>query len=222
MHTQTSTKELTPTALTKLGRAPQRGSFDLDKICAILDASPMCHLGYQTGEATAVIPTCHWRVGDRVYWHGSRLSRTMQTSQAQKVCLTVTHLDGLVLARSGFHHSANYRSAMVFGYPEVVADRANKLAVLEAFIEGLFPGRWQTLRPPSQKEMNATTVLSLPLEEGSAKVRSGPPADLAQDLALPIWAGVIPLTVQAAAAQPCPHNPADVTPPEYVRQFCLD
>lgn len=211
-------KKLKQTPLTRLRRAAKRGSFVAEDIYAVLDATPLCHVGYQFDGQPVVTPTCHWRVDDRLFWHGSRLSRTMQVSEQQPVCVTVTHLDGLVLARSGFHHSANYRSAMVFGEPERVEGEA-KLAALQQFIEGLFPGRWDTLRPPSRKEMNATTVLSLPIEQATAKVRQGPPADLEEDLELPIWAGVIPLQMQARAAVPCSHNQAQLAEPEHVRRY---
>ncbi len=208
-----------PSSLTRLRRAAARGSFARSDIYAILDATPLCHVGHQVDDQSVVTPTCHWRVDDRVYWHGSRASRTMQQAVGRKVCLTVTHLDGLVLARSGFHHSANYRSVMVFGTPRAVADDDAKIAALEYFIEGLFPQRWRTLRAPSRKELNATTVLSLPIEEASAKVRNGPPVDLEADLELPIWAGVIPLHMQRGEVQACPHNQADLPVPEHVSSY---
>ncbi|MEM9621474.1 MAG: pyridoxamine 5'-phosphate oxidase family protein [Pseudomonadota bacterium] len=211
-------RKLKQTPLTRLRRAPKRGSFAEADIYAILDATPMCHVGYQLDNQPVVMPTCHWRVGDRLYWHGSRLSRTMQRSAEQQVCVTVTLLDGLVLTRSAFHHSANYRSALVFGEPEVVGGGA-KLEALEHFIEGLFPGRWATLRPPSRKEMNATTVLSLPISQASAKVRQGPPVDLEDDLDLPIWAGVIPLQMETQAVQPCAHNQKHVPLPDHVSDY---
>jgi len=207
------------TDMTRLRRAPKRGQFDRASINAILDATPLCHLGHVVDGRVVVIPTCHWRVDDRVYWHGSRLSRAMLAAEAEDVCLTVTHLDGMVLARSAFHHSANYRSAMIFGKPELMSPAEDKKGVLRAFIEGMFPGRWDMLRPYSRKEMNATTVLSLPIEEASAKVRSGPPIDLQEDLALPIWAGVIPTTTAMGRAQPCPENLPGVRKPRHVGRY---
>ncbi|MCR9278143.1 MAG: pyridoxamine 5'-phosphate oxidase family protein [Pseudomonadaceae bacterium] len=183
------------TPLTRLRRARKRGVFDRETVYAIVDATPICHVGHLIEGRPVVTPTCHWRSGDHIYWHGSRASRMMQASLDAAVCLTVTHLDGLVLARSGFHHSANYRSAMIFGEPQIVDDPELKMASLERFVDGLFPGRWETLRPPTRKEMNATTVLTMPIEEASAKVRSGPPKEAPGDELLSIWAGEIPLTI---------------------------
>ncbi len=210
---------LKKTPLTRLGRLPKRGSYDRDVINAILDATPLCHVGHLIEGRPVVTPTCHWRVDDAVYWHGSRRSRGLLAAENNDVCLTVTHLDGLVLARSGFHHSANYRSVMVFGQPQIVDDKAAKHEALEHFIEGLFPGRWDTLRPPSRKEMNATTVLRLPIEEASAKVRTGPPSDLEEDESLPIWAGVIPLAPAAGALIPCEHNAPELPVPDHVTGY---
>lgn len=188
------------TPLTRLRRARKRGAFDRETVYSIIDATPLCHVGHLIDGQPVVTPTCHWREGDHIYWHGSRVSRMIKACLDAPVCVTVTHLDGLVLARSGFHHSANYRSALVFGEPAVVDDPDLKMAALEQFVEGLFPGRWETLRAPTRKEMNATTVLSMPIEEASAKVRTGPPVETPGDELLPIWAGEIPLAVTPGAA----------------------
>jgi nitroimidazol reductase NimA-like FMN-containing flavoprotein (pyridoxamine 5'-phosphate oxidase superfamily) len=143
-------------------------------------------------------------------------------AQGIKVCLTVTHVDGLVIARSGFHHSINYRAVMAFGTAEKVEDDAHKLAALEAFVERLFPGRWATLRPVTPQELKATTVLSMPLDEVSAKVRVGPPKDDEEDYALPIWAGVLPLTLTPGVVEADPLNLAGLALPEHVRDFALE
>jgi len=210
---------LKKTAMTRLGRSPKHGSFDRAQINEIIDATPLCHLGQQTNGQTVVIPTCHWRIDNHIYWHGSKISRSIIDATAHKVCLTVTHLDGLVLARSGFHHSANYRSVMIFGTPEVVDAPEQKLSALQAFIEGLFPGRWAILRAPSRKEMNATTVLRIPIDEASAKIRSGPPIDHAGDETLPIWAGVVPITQQVGEPVPCANNQAKLKTPKHVTNY---
>ena len=206
--------------LTRLKRARKRGSFDRDTINAIVDASPLCHVGHLVDGQPVVTPTCHWRHGDNIYWHGSRLSRMLDASQKAPVCLTVTHLDGLVMARSGFHHSANYRSAMIFGEAREVA-REDKTSVLRDFIEGLFPGRWDELRAPTRKEMNATTVLWMPIEEASAKIRTGPPIDDDGDLDDPVWAGVVPLHTVAGEPERAPDIKKGVRLPGYLKSFRL-
>ena len=212
---------LAPTPLTELQRAKERGHFDLETIYGILDATPLCHIGYNIDHQAIVMPTIHWRIGDAVYWHGSRLSRTMLESDNAEVCLTVTHLDGLVLARSAFHHSANYRSVMVFGKPEAIDDVAQKQSALEQMIEKLTPGRWQTLRTMTTKELNATTVLRLPIDQASAKVRTGGPNDLAQDLDHPVWAGVVPLSVATGTPEPCQHNKPGIEVPDHVTNYSI-
>ncbi len=207
------------TPLTRLRRARKRGEFDRQALYAIVDATPLCHVGHLVDGQPVVTPTCHWRGGDHIYWHGSRASRMIQACLEAPVCLTVTHLDGLVLARSGFHHSANYRSAMIFGEPQIVDDPELKLASLEQFVEGLFPGRWETLRAPTRKEMNATTVLSMPIEEASAKVRTGPPKEALGDELLPIWAGEIPLAVTPGTAVADSYVTADQIVPSHVSEY---
>lgn len=213
------TNRIKQTPLTRLNRARKRGVFDREVVYAIVDATPLCHVGHLIDDQPVVTPTCHWRSGDYLYWHGSRASRMIQGCLEAPVCVTVTHLDALVLARSGFHHSANYRSAMIFGEPQIVADPELKIAALEQFVEGLFPGRWQTLRAPTRKEMNATTVLSMPIEEASAKVRTGPPNEAAGDERLPIWAGQIPLQVEAGLAIPDAFVSAREATPEHVLAY---
>jgi len=212
-------ERLTPTARTRLKRLPKRGRFDRETIHAILDATPLAHVGYVIDGKPAVTPTLQWREGERVYWHGSRASQALLASTGAEVCLTVSLLDALVLARSAFHHSANYRSVMVFGRATAIEDPELKLQKLRNFVERLYPGRWDELRPVRRKEMNATTVLSLPLEEASAKLREGGPIDDAEDYALPIWAGVVPVSIRVGRPESDPRNLAGVEVPKYLRKF---
>jgi uncharacterized protein len=212
---------LRKTARTRFNRAPRNGSFDRDLAYAIIDSTPLCHIGHLVESHPVVTPTFHWRDGDYIYWHGSRASRLLEASKDAEVCLTVTQLDGLVLARSGFHHSANYRSVMIFGRPQLVETPAKKTAVLSRFIEGLFPGRWDLLRPISAREMRATEVMFLPIEEASVKMRTGPPSEPDADTTLPVWAGVIPVTMTPGKPQPCPHNRPGADIPPHVTEFRL-
>jgi uncharacterized protein len=170
---------------------PKRGRYDRATIDAILDEALICHLGFEVDDQPCVIPTLHARVGDRLYLHGSSASRMLRhAASGARVCATVTLFDGLVLARSVFNHSVNYRSVVVFGTATLV-DGDEKRAALRALAEQLAPGRWEEARQPSQKELKATSILSLPLDEASAKVRSGPEEDDDEDLDLPVWAGVV-------------------------------
>ena len=188
------------TARSRLRRLPKRGHYDQETLYEILDAGFICHVGYLVSGQPLVTPTAYWRDDNYVYWHGSHASRMLGAAEATEVCLTVTHVDGLVMARSGFHHSINYRSAMIFGRPEAVTDESGKSAALRAFIEKLYPGRWDTLRPVTRKELKATSVLRMKIEEASAKIRTGPPKDDEEDYSLDLWAGVIPIeTVQRPA-----------------------
>jgi uncharacterized protein len=183
-----------PSARSKVKRLPKRGHYDRATVHAILDAGFICHVGYAIGGQPYVTPTAYWREGDAVYWHGSSASRMLRALETgADCCLTVTHVDGLVLARSAFHHSLNYRSVMLFGKPYKVKGAADKLAQLEAFVERLYPGRWRELRAVNATELKVTTVLGMHIDEASAKLRTGGPADDEEDYALPIWAGVIPV-----------------------------
>ncbi len=215
------TDRLAVTERTRLRRKHTRGEFNRDAIYAILDAMPLCHVGTIMDGAPVVIPTFQWREGNHVYWHGSRASRGVRAAEVAEVCLTVSILDGLVLARSGMHHSASYRSAMIFGRPSLVSDPDAKVDKLKAFIERLYPGRWDTLRPITESEANATSVLSLPIEEASAKVRTGGPVDDEEDYALPIWCGVIPVTLQTLEPDPDPRNLEGVPEPAHARSVNL-
>ena len=183
-----------PTARSRVKRLPKRGHYDRETVFAILDAALLCHVGYVIDGQPYVTPTAFWREGDRLYWHGSSASRMLRAQSAGlPVCLTVAHLDGLVLARSGFHHSLNYRSVMAFGTAHKIEDPEEKTAALDAFVDRLYPGRRAEIRPNTAQEIKATTVLSMVIEEASAKVRTGPPVDDEEDYALPCWAGVIPI-----------------------------
>lgn len=179
---------------TALHRLPERGSHDRAVIDPILDEAYLCHLGFTQDGQPFVIPTIHARVGDVLYLHGSAASRAMRTAkQGIPVCITVTLLDGLVLARSAFHHSVNYRSVMVLGTATEVTDRAEKAAALDAIVDHVLAGRSADARPGNDKELRATTVLRIPLTEASAKVRTGGPKDDPEDMDLPVWAGVLPV-----------------------------
>ena len=187
-------KQLTRTARTKIRRLPQRAHYDRETLNAILDAGFVCHIGYVIERQPYVTPTAYWREGDAVYWHGSSKSKMLLAlEKAPGICLTVMHFDALVVARSGFHMSVNYRSAMLFGKPYKLADPEAKLAKMERFVERVYPGHWQNLRPVSKQELKAMNVFGLHIDEAVAKVRSGGPIDEPEDYRLPIWAGVVPV-----------------------------
>ncbi|MEZ5347485.1 MAG: pyridoxamine 5'-phosphate oxidase family protein [Pyrinomonadaceae bacterium] len=186
------------TEKTKLRRLPKRGSFDRETIYSILDEGFLCHVGFTVDGQTFVIPTSYGRIDNRLFIHGSSVSRMMKNLAAGiDVCVTVTLIDGLVLARSVFHHSMNYRSVVIFGKAELVESSAEKMKALEAFTEHVIKGRWEDSRIPNEKELNVTTVLSLEINEASAKIRTGDPADDAKDYELDHWAGILPLRIEA-------------------------
>ena len=215
--------ELKQTERTRLRRLPDRGSFDRETLYAILDEAVFCHVAWVADGAPTLIPTAHWREGDRLYLHGSRASRLMRAiREGAEVCVVVTLLDGLVLARSAFHHSMNYRSVVVYGVPEVVEDRAQQLETLQQFIEGIAPGRWDELRPVTDAELAQTQVVALALDEASAKLRSGGPKDDEADYAHPVWAGTLPIF--AAAGDPVPDErlQPDVPLPDYLQPISED
>ena len=192
-----------PTEKTKLGRYPVRGVFDKEKVHAILDEGFLCHVGFAVDGQPFVIPTGYARSGDRIYIHGSAASRMLRTLDGGvDVCVTVTLLDGLVLARSGFHHSMNYRSVVVLGKARLVTDPQEKVDALRSFTNHVVPGRWEQVRPPTEQELKATSVLALDLNEVSAKMRSGPPIDDEEDYVLPIWAGVVPVRTEFGKPSP--------------------
>jgi len=201
----------------RLRRKRERGTYDREAIDAILDEGLIAYLGIVEDGQPLVIPTLHARAGDVVYCHGSAASRTMRAmAGGAPVCLTVSLIDGLVLARAAMHHSANYRSVVLLGRARLVEDRDELLAGFEAVVERIVPGRWSDVRPPTEKELRATSLVALPVEEASAKVRTGPPLDDEPDYALPSWAGVIPLSLRAGEPQPDPRLPDGVPVPDYV------
>jgi len=185
---------------TRIVREPQRAVYDRELIYKILDEGFVCHVGFTADGQTFVIPTMYARVGDALYFHGSAASRMLRgVSTGLNVCITVTLADGLVLARSVFNHSMNYRSAVALGNASIVDEPEEKLDALRAFTEKILPGRWSDARQPNEKELKATSILRLPLTEISAKVRTGGVEDDAEDYALPVWAGVVPLRLVADA-----------------------
>ena len=201
-------------------RHPERGAYDADSVYAIVDAALVCHVGFMLDGQPFVIPTLHARQGDTILLHGSRASRLLQHAEAGgELCITVTLLDGIVLARSVFSHSINYRSAVLFGRGEAIEDEEAQMAALEAFTERLLPGRWQDARPPTPTEMRQTAIVAVPIASASAKVRSGPPKDGAADLDLPVWAGVLPLHQAAGAPIPDAQLAPNVALPDYLRDY---
>jgi uncharacterized protein len=205
-----------PTPRTRIRRLPKRARYDREAVHAVLDAGVICHVGYVIDDQPYVTPTLYWRHGERLYWHGSSASRMLRhLKQGVRACVTVTHFDGFVLARSGFHHSVNYRSVMALGTANLVAEE-DKLSVLEDFVEQLLPGRWPELRPPTRQEIKATTVLWMELDEVSAKIRTGQPIDDEEDYALPIWAGVLPMRTTPGVPEPDPRLKPGTPLPVYL------
>ncbi|MEB3268554.1 MAG: pyridoxamine 5'-phosphate oxidase family protein [Leptolyngbya sp.] len=211
---------LPPTARTQVKRVPQRGNYDRQQVYDILDEGLVCHLGFVASGQPFVIPTAYGRLEDTLYIHGSPASRMLKTlDQGVEVCLTVTLLDGLVLARSAFHHSMNYRSVVLFGTATRVDAPDEKLTALKAFTDHVVPGRWAEVRPPNPQELTGTLVLALPIAEASAKVRTGPPIDAPEDYALPIWAGEIPLRLQAEGPVTDSRCQPNLTVPSYAENY---
>ncbi|KIC41900.1 flavin-nucleotide-binding protein [Ruegeria sp. ANG-R] len=213
------TNSLPVTERSRLRRSHARGHFDRETINTILDAQPMCSVGYVIDGKPFVTPTLQWREGDHVYWHGSSASRALRQSRDAEVCLSVAILDGFVLARSGMHHSVNSRSVTLFGTAAKVEDPEEKLRKLARFVNGLFPGRYEGLRPDHDQDLKATMVLGMQISEGSAKIRTGGPNDEEADYALPIWAGVIPVRTEVGAPIPDERNLPQVMVPEHVNTF---
>ena len=190
----------TATGRTQVKRLPKRGAYDRETVFKILDEAFVCHVGFVVDGQPYVIPTNYGRTGETLYLHGSAASRMLRTlSEGIPVCVTVTLVDGLVLARSAFHHSANYRSVVILGTARLVGEPTEKMAALRLFTEHIMKGRWDQIRQPNEQELKGTTVLALPIAEVSAKVRTGGPVDDEEDYELPIWAGVLPLPVVPAA-----------------------
>jgi nitroimidazol reductase NimA-like FMN-containing flavoprotein (pyridoxamine 5'-phosphate oxidase superfamily) len=204
----------------KVRRLHERGRHDHAAVHAVLDAAMLCHIAYVIDGQPYCTPTAFWREGEHLYWHGSSASRMLRAqSPSLPVCLTVTHLDGLILARSGFNHSVNYRSAMCFGTAHLVEDLAEKARALDAMIDRFYPGRNATLRPSTAQELKATAVVGMTIEQASAKVRAKGVADDEEDLGLPIYAACFPVTQVIGPAERCPHMPADVPCPPGLAGF---
>jgi nitroimidazol reductase NimA-like FMN-containing flavoprotein (pyridoxamine 5'-phosphate oxidase superfamily) len=215
--------EFKPTERTQVRRLPNRGAYDSETIFKILDEGLICHVGFSLDGQPFVIPTGYARVAHTLYIHGSAASRMLRTlAEGVQVCVTVTLLDGLVLARAAFRHSMNYRSVVILGRGTLVEDRAEKIRALEAFTEHIVRGRWNDVRLPTESELKATTVLALPLSEVSAKIRTGPPKDDEEDYNLPIWAGVVPLPIVPSAPIPDPRLVSGLKAPAYAKKYSRD
>jgi hypothetical protein len=200
-------------------RLAERGEYGQDTINQILDEALICHLAFETDHGPVAIPTIHARLGSVLYLHGSPASRMMRTTAGDQVCVTATIVDGIVAARSAFHHSLNYRSVMVFGVPRVVTDPAERTAAFAAITNHVLPGRWDEARKPNEKEDKGTRLLALDIDEASAKVRTGPPGDDVEDMDSGIWAGVIPLSMTAGRPIPAPDLEADIPVPPSVLRY---
>ncbi len=201
-------------------RLKERGAYERALVYSIVDEALICHVGFVQDGQPLVIPTIHARQGDVVYLHGAKASRLLKHAQAgHPLCLAVTILDGLVLARSAFHHSMNYRSAVLFGRGRLITCDDEKIAALEVLTEHIAQGRWRDVRKPTRKELNATSVVAVSIESASAKVRTGPPVDDEEDYALPIWAGVLALRPPSAAPIPDPRLTAGIPTPDYLQHY---
>jgi nitroimidazol reductase NimA-like FMN-containing flavoprotein (pyridoxamine 5'-phosphate oxidase superfamily) len=211
-----------PTARTRVKRLPKRASYDRDAIYAILDGALVCHVGFAIDGQPYVIPTLHVRIADRLYIHGSAVSRMLgNAATGTPIAITVTHIDGLVLARSAFHHSVNYRSVVILGAATLVTESAEKLVVMKGLIDHVAPGRWDHSRHPNDKELGATSVLSIPIEEASAKIRSGDPIDDETDYALPIWSGQVPIVTRTLMPVADARLDASTPMPAHVSEYRL-
>jgi nitroimidazol reductase NimA-like FMN-containing flavoprotein (pyridoxamine 5'-phosphate oxidase superfamily) len=213
-------ENFTPNERTRVVREPHRGVYDRETIDKILDEGFVCHVGFSVDGQPYVIPTMYARVGDAIYFHGSAASRMLRGAGAGiPVCVTVTLVDGLVLARSVFNHSMNYRSVVALGRAALVDAQVEKIAALRAFTEKILPGRWNDARQPNEKELKATSILRLPLTEASAKIRSGPVEDDAEDYALGVWAGIVPMRLVAGAPMRDERCDAGIPVPEYAAEY---
>jgi uncharacterized protein len=213
----TETTPLSSTPSTTLRRHRERGQTDRTALYEVLDAGLICHLGVVSSDGTPIVlPTAYGRDGDRLYVHGSSANGAFWAADGQRVCVTVSHLDGIVAARSVFSHSVNYRSAVIFGTATIVKDDDERWQALRLVTDHLIPGRWAAARQPTTKEMAATAVLSLPLTEASVKIRTGMPADEPEDYDLNVWAGVLPISVTFGAPEPDPKLPAEIPLPAHI------
>jgi nitroimidazol reductase NimA-like FMN-containing flavoprotein (pyridoxamine 5'-phosphate oxidase superfamily) len=209
-----------PTPRTTLQRVPERASYDRDLIYSILDEGLVCHVGFVVDNQPYVIPMNYARRGDELILHGSAASRLLKRlREGAPACVTVTLLDGLVLARSALHHSVNFRSVVVLGTAESIRDPEDKKDALRCLVEHVIPGRAKDARPPGDSEVTATTVLKIPIQEASAKTRSGPPSDAEADMHLPVWTGVIPLRAVATEPEPDPTMAPEIDVPRYVTDY---
>jgi hypothetical protein len=202
-------------------RHSERGSFDRETVNAILDAALLCHVGYVLDGAPLVTPTLFWRDGERVFWHGSAASRALRTQAECKVCLTVSLLDGIVLSRSAFNHSVNYRSVMLFGTARSVDDSGEKLLALEKLMERIARGRWGEVRRPTESELKATSVLWMDIREGAAKIRALPVGDEPADRDQSVWAGVVPIMTSLGEPEPAAGLASDIEMPDYLSKIRL-
>lgn len=213
-------EDFKPTGRTTVKRLPLRGNYERETVNQILDEGFVCHVGFVVGGSPVVIPTGYGRLGDQLYIHGSAASRMLRTlGGGVDVCVTVTLIDGLVLARSAFHHSMNYRSVVIFGRARVVEDEGEKVKALHVFTDHVMPRRWEETRQPTTSELRATLVLSLSLNEASAKIRTGPPVDDEEDYGLSVWAGVLPIRLATGEAVPDPRLRDGIELPQYVRDY---
>jgi len=203
----------------KVRRGAKRASYDKQQILDILDSSLMCHVAQSIEGQPFVIPTCHWRDGDYFYWHGLASARNIKNAVAQPVCINVTHLDALVMARSAMHHSMNYRSVTLFGIPEAITDAVEKERLLKVFIDKVSPARWEALRPINEQELKATGLVRIPINEASAKVRAEGPVDDDEDYDWPVWAGLIPMNKQWGLAETDPKQRQDYESPNRPNAF---
>ncbi len=207
---------LGPGPRSRVTRRPQRAAYDRDAIYAILDSSVLCHIGFQAHGQTFVIPTAYGRKDDSLFLHGSAASRMLTNlAEGAPLCVTVSHLDGFVLAKSAFHHSLNYRSAVLFGTAFVLEDEAEKTEALRIFMEHATPGRWDTTRPPTSQELKGTAVLRFNIEEASAKIRTGPPIEDEADADLPVWSGVLPIQYARGAPVAAKESAPGHAPPAW-------
>ena len=215
----TETMPLSSTPRTTLRRHRERGQADRAALYEVLDAGLICHLGVVADGTPIVLPTAYGREGDTLYLHGSSANGAFWAADGQRVCVTVTHMDGLVAARSVFSHSVNYRSAVIFGTATIVKDEDECWQALRLITDHLIPGRWAVARQPTKKEMAATAVLSVPLTEASVKVRTGMPADEPEDYGLDVWAGVLPISVTFGSPEPDPKMREEIPVPAHIRDL---
>lgn len=207
------------TPRTKIKRGLKRGQYDSKTVHAIIDAALICHVGFLVKGRPLVISTCHWREGNKIYWHAHSKAQNVNAPTATETCLTITLLDGLVMARSAFNHSVNYRSVIIFGQPQDITDPLEKERLLKLLVDKFSPGRWHQLRPITATEVMATGVMMMDLNELSCKVRTGPAVDEPKDVSWPVWAGVLPITSEFQPAQENPDTsvvyPVPILPLEF-------